>query len=113
MTAAPGVPIAVETMPATFGERCSAVVEATMTRSMVAGSTLLSESVPSEQRPGVQGATDFVMGLCGASGGALAGVVLAASGYGALNGLAGLLVVPVVLLVLAARSSSGGVSRTA
>ena len=38
MTAAPGVPMAVETMPATFGERCSAVVLATTTRSMVAAS---------------------------------------------------------------------------
>ena len=35
MTAAPGVPMAVDTMPATFGERCSAVVLATTTRSMV------------------------------------------------------------------------------
>jgi len=70
---------------------------------LVAGSTLLSESVGAQVRPGVQGAADFVMGVCGASGGALAGVVVSGPGYGVLNALAGLLVVPVLLTALAAR----------
>lgn len=68
---------------------------------LIAGSTLLSESVSVAVRPGVQGASDFVMGICGAAGGALAGVVVGVAGYGTLNVLAGLLVAPVfVMLVL-------------
>jgi MFS family permease len=70
---------------------------------LVAGSTLLSESVAEEARPGVQGTSDFVMGLCGAAGGALAGVVVGGPGYGVLNALAGLLVVPVLFAALLAR----------
>lgn len=70
---------------------------------LVAGSTLLSESVDDRARPGVQGAADFVMGAVGAMGGAVAGVVVAGPGYGVLNALAGLLVGPVVLLVLGLR----------
>jgi len=70
---------------------------------LVAGSTLLSESVDDRARPGVQGTADFVMGAVGALGGAVAGVVVAGPGYGVLNALAGLLVCPVVLLVLGLR----------
>lgn len=76
---------------------------------LVAGSTLLSESVAEAVRPGVQGAADFVMGICGAAGGALAGVVVSGAGYGTLNALAGVLVVPVLLVAFGARS---GVWRT-
>lgn len=77
---------------------------------LVAGSTLLSESVDDRGRPGVQGAADFVMGACGALGGAMAGVVVAGPGYGVLNALAGLLVGPVLILVLASRRTTA-VSR--
>jgi hypothetical protein len=52
---------------------------------LVSGSTLLSESVAGDVRTGVQGAADLVMGLCGAGGGALAGVVVGLSGFGVLN----------------------------
>jgi predicted MFS family arabinose efflux permease len=72
---------------------------------LVAGSTLLSESVDERVRPGVQGAADFVMGLCGAVGGALAGVVVGGPGYGVLNALAGLLVLPVLVTAYAARTA--------
>ena len=74
---------------------------------LVAGSTLLSESVEAAVRPGVQGASDFLMGACGAAGGALAGAVVAGPGYAVLNALAGLLVLPVLGLVLLARRASG------
>lgn len=67
---------------------------------LVAGSTLLSESVSEQVRPAAQGVTDALMGACGAVGGALAGVVVAGPGYGVLNGLAGLLVVPVVVVAV-------------
>jgi MFS family permease len=67
---------------------------------LVAGSTLLAESVQVAARPLAQGAADFVMNICGAVGGAVAGVALDLVGYGGLNALAALLVVPVVVLVL-------------
>jgi MFS family permease len=68
---------------------------------LVSGSTLLSESVPEAERPGVQGAADVAMNGVGAAAGALSGVALGAVGYGGLAVCAGLLTVPV--LVLAAR----------
>lgn len=66
--------------------------------SLIAGSTLLSESVDVAVRAGVQGASDFVMGMSGAVGGALAGVVMGVAGFGWLTALAGALIVPAVLL---------------
>ncbi len=74
---------------------------------LVAGSTLLSESVPDAARPAAQGVTDFLMGMAGATGGALAGVVVAQSGFGTLTVLSGLLVLPVLVLVM--KSGRGAV----
>ena len=65
---------------------------------LIAGSALLVDSVPFAERPGVQGASDLVMGLFAAAGGALAGLVVATWGYAALNLAAGVL----ALLVLGA-----------
>lgn len=67
---------------------------------LVAGSTLVSESVPEAVRTSVQGASDLTMGIAGASAGALAGPVLAVAGYTALTLGASLLLVPVVVLAL-------------
>jgi MFS family permease len=66
---------------------------------LVAGSTLLSESVPADVRTSVQGTSDLVMGLAGASAGALAGPVLAAGGYPSVAVAAAVLLVPVVVLL--------------
>jgi len=66
---------------------------------MVAGSTLLSESVSVELRPSAQGLSDLVMGLAGASAGALSGVVVHARGYPTLSLFAALATVPLILLV--------------
>lgn len=55
---------------------------------IVAGSTLLSESVSIADRPSIQGASDLFMNGSGALGGALAGVVIATLGYTALCVLA-------------------------
>lgn len=49
---------------------------------LVAGSALLSESVPREHRTAAQGTSDLVMNGCAAIGGSLAGVVVAAASYG-------------------------------
>jgi hypothetical protein len=43
---------------------------------------LLSESVETELRPSSQGASDLLMNLMGAGGGAIAGVVIGTLGYG-------------------------------
>ena len=42
----------------------------------------LSESVSLEMRPASQGASDLVMNLAGAGGGALAGVIIGTLSYG-------------------------------
>jgi MFS family permease len=67
---------------------------------MVAGSTLLSESVPAEQRPSAQGFSDLVMGLAGALAGAISGVIVEAWGYPRLTLLAAAMTLPLVLLLL-------------
>jgi MFS family permease len=68
---------------------------------MVAGSTLLSQSMSLELRPSTQGLSDLVMGLAGATSGALSGVVVQAFGFPMLTVAAALMTVP--LAVLAAR----------
>jgi MFS family permease len=65
---------------------------------MVAGSTLLSESISVELRASAQGLSDLVMGLAGAMAGALSGVVVATWGYSRLTLLAALATVPLILL---------------
>jgi MFS family permease len=71
---------------------------------MVAGSTLLSDSIPVELRASAQGLSDLVMGLAGAMAGAISGVIVAAWGYSTLTLLAALATAP--LIVLASLSTS-------
>jgi hypothetical protein len=54
---------------------------------MIAGSTLLTESVPLEVRPSVQGTADLLMGIAGASAGLLSGVVVGFGSFGLLNAI--------------------------
>ena len=68
--------------------------------STIAGSTLLAESVPQEQRVTVQGVSDTLMGAAGAVGGGFSGVLLAWLGYPGLNLAAGLLAAVVIAAVL-------------
>jgi predicted MFS family arabinose efflux permease len=65
---------------------------------MVAGSTLLSESVSVELRASAQGLSDLVMGLAGATAGAISGVIVAAWGYPTLTLLAALATAPLIVL---------------
>jgi MFS family permease len=67
---------------------------------MVAGSTLLSESVPVPVRPSVQGLSDVVMGLAGAAGGAISGVIVDLAGYPVLAALAAIATTPLIGLAL-------------
>ncbi len=69
---------------------------------LVAGSTLLAESVPSTVRTRVQGTSDLVMNLVGAAGGALSGVALGQIGFGGLNAVAAALILPTVLFAVSA-----------
>jgi MFS family permease len=62
---------------------------------LIAGSTLLSLSVDEELKTSVQGASDLVMNLAGAFGGAIAGVVISFLNYGWLCAFAS---IPVILL---------------
>lgn len=53
--------------------------------STIAASTLVTESVPVDDRAGVQGISDLLMNATAATGGALAGPVLTALGYSGLG----------------------------
>jgi MFS family permease len=63
---------------------------------LIAGSTLVTESVPAELRPTAQGATDLLMGLGAALAGAVGGPLLQAGGFGLVAGVSACLVVPLL-----------------
>jgi MFS family permease len=65
---------------------------------MVAGSALLSESVSVELRTSAQGLSDVIMGLAGASAGALSGGIVQAWGYPRLTLIAALATMPFIAL---------------
>ncbi|MBM7493129.1 MFS family permease [Micromonospora luteifusca] len=67
---------------------------------MVAGSTLLSESVPAGVRPSVQGLSDLIMGLAGTGAAMVSGFVMQFAGYPVLTLLAAVAAVPLVALAL-------------
>ncbi len=71
---------------------------------MVAGSTLLSESIPVELRASAQGLSDLLMGLAGAMAGAISGVIVAAWGYSTLTLLAALATAPLIVIVSFSRN---------
>lgn len=64
---------------------------------LIAGSALLSESVNEAMLPSTQGASDLIMNLMAAVGGAMAGVIIAILSYGWLCAIAA---IPVVFLGL-------------
>ena len=66
---------------------------------VVAGSALLTDSISAELRPSAQGLSDLVMGLAGASAGALSGLVVHQWGYPTLTLLAALATAPLIALV--------------
>ena len=69
---------------------------------LIGGSTLLVEDVDASDRPAVQGASDLVMNIAGALGGAFAGIVVAVASYGALCviALVPVLAIAVLMVVL-------------
>ncbi|MDQ1103857.1 MFS transporter [Nocardioides zeae] len=76
----------------------------------VAASTAIADGTPLEARTDVQGASDMVMGLTAAVGGALAGVVVGAWGFGWLA--AGAAVLVLALFGAAAVTVRAGAARS-
>ncbi|UYQ61518.1 MFS transporter [Streptomyces peucetius] len=67
---------------------------------LIAGSTLLTESVPQPTRAAVQGLSDLTMNASAGIGGAAAGLVVAQAGYGWLNVIGALLLLPMAGLAM-------------
>ncbi len=67
---------------------------------MIAGSTLLTESLPAGEKASIQGTADLIMGLAGAGAGLVAGLIVGLGSYGLLNAIATLAVVPLIALAL-------------
>ncbi|WP_260477696.1 MFS transporter [Nonomuraea sp. WAC 01424] len=59
---------------------------------LVAGSALVTESVPIDRRPAVQGLSDLLMNVCGATGTIIAGAIVGMVSYGALGLVVGVMV---------------------
>jgi len=68
---------------------------------MISGSTLLTDSIPAEQRPNVQGTADVLMGFGGASAGLLSGVIVAVGSYAILSLVAATMILPLLFVTLA------------
>jgi MFS family permease len=64
---------------------------------LVSGSTLLTAAVRTDERPATQGLADVLMGLAGAGGGAVAGVVVGSWGYGWLAGASAIVGIVILL----------------
>ncbi|WP_369141070.1 MFS transporter [Modestobacter versicolor] len=75
---------------------------------LVAGSTLVTESVPASLRPTAQGATDLLMGLGAAVAGAVGGPLLAWGGFGLVAVVSAVFVVPLVVVWAGARTAPVG-----
>lgn len=72
---------------------------------LISGSTMLIASVSSAERPATQGLSEVLMGLAGAGGGAVAGIVVDRLGYSTLASAAsGLGVVVIVLSTVTTRT---------
>jgi MFS family permease len=69
--------------------------------SVIAGASLVAKSADIGVRPLVQGLSDLAMHVAGASGGLLAGIIVASRGYGVLNAAAGLLTLPLIVAIVA------------
>ncbi|MFI2369524.1 MFS transporter [Streptomyces sp. NPDC018833] len=67
---------------------------------LVAGSTLLTDSVPQPARAAVQGLSDLTMNTAAGLGGAAAGLVVAQAGYGWLNAIGAVLLLPMAALAV-------------
>jgi MFS family permease len=67
---------------------------------LIAGSTLVTESVGADLRPTAQGGTDLLMGLGAALAGVVGGPLLAVGGFGLVSGVSAALVLPLAVVWL-------------
>jgi MFS family permease len=67
---------------------------------LIAGSTLVTESVDAATRPTAQGGTDLLMGLGAALAGAVGGPLLAVGGFGLVSAVSAALVLPLAVVWL-------------
>jgi MFS family permease len=65
---------------------------------LIAGSTLVTESVGTELRPTAQGGTDLLMGLGAAVAGVVGGPLLALGGFGLVSAVSAALVLPLAVV---------------
>jgi MFS family permease len=70
---------------------------------LIAGSTLVTESVGADLRPTAQGGTDLLMGLGAALAGVVGGPLLAVGGFGLVSGVSAALVLPLAVVWLSGR----------
>ncbi|TFV72186.1 MFS transporter [Blastococcus sp. CT_GayMR19] len=76
---------------------------------LIAGSTLVTESVGPEVRPTAQGGTDLLMGLGAALAGVVGGPLLAVGGFGLVAAVSGALVLPLIAVwITSARPGLSG-----
>ena len=76
---------------------------------LIAGSTLVTESVGPDLRPTAQGGTDLLMGLGAALAGVVGGPLLAVGGFGLVAAVSAALVLPLVVVWIAARRARSAV----
>jgi MFS family permease len=74
---------------------------------LIAGSTLVTESVDADLRPTAQGGTDLLMGLGAALAGVVGGPLLAVGGFGLVSAVSAALVLPLVVVWLGGARLSG------
>lgn len=79
--------------------------------SVIASAAMLTTAVSGPVRPAVQGLADLAMNVAGATGGLLAGLVMAWRDFGTLNAAAAVLTIPVIGLVLAGGRAAADVVR--
>lgn len=75
---------------------------------LIAGSTLVTESVDAAVRPTAQGGTDLLMGLGAAMAGVVGGPLLTLGGFGLVSAVSAVLVVPLVVVWARGRSGISG-----
>jgi MFS family permease len=73
---------------------------------LIAGSTLLTESLPQVVRPRAQGLADVTMNVAGAAAGIAAGLTVAVSSFAVLGVVSALIVVPFLLVATALRTGA-------
>jgi MFS family permease len=69
---------------------------------MISGSALVTAAMPTQERARTQGVADMTIGVTGAAGGTMSGIVVGTIGYSALS-LSGAVLAGAVLAVLVVR----------